>query len=186
MSLIIIEFELDKDTDTASQEVKDKLDLIINDLPSDAKIPVASKVDISASPVITLALSGDIDPAELYYLAKNNVKDRLSRLEGVGSVDILGGQKREVNVKFSKRTVYENNISLPMVAGILAKANMDMPGGNFQNRGQDYAVSLEGQLHSLRDVDSIMIPAGAGMRRLDQLALIEEGPEKARQRISFF
>jgi len=185
-SIVLLEFELDKDPDVANQEVKDRLDAIANELPDGAETPVVSKVDVTALPVMDLVLSGSIDPTELYYLADTGIKDSLSRIRGVGSVEILGGQEREVRIAFDNKTVYENSISLTQVAGILAYANMDMPGGNFQNEEQDYAVSLRGQISRPEDLEEIMIPTSSGMRKLDQLASIEPVSEDVRQRITYF
>jgi hydrophobic/amphiphilic exporter-1 (mainly G- bacteria), HAE1 family len=185
-SIMILEFELDKDPDIASQEVKEKIDAILNDLPEQAQKPLVAKVDISATPVIKMILSGDIESTELFYLADTTIKDSLSRIEGVGSVDIEGGLEREVRIAFDNKTVYENAINLTQVAGILAYANMDMPGGNFQNETEDYAVSLKGEIKSELELEEIMIPTAAGMRKLDQLASIGPMAEDARQRITFF
>lgn len=69
VSIIIMEFALDKDVDVANQEVKDKVDEILNDLPDASEKPIVQKVDLRAFPIIDVVLSGDLDPRELYQVA---------------------------------------------------------------------------------------------------------------------
>ncbi len=185
-SIIILEFDLDKDNDIALQDVKEKIDAIKNDLPDSAQDPVASKIDISASPVMEILLSGDIESTELFYLADSTVKDRISQINGVGSVSVIGGFEREIRVEFDNRTIYENSIDLTQVAGILAYANMDMPGGNFQNRSEDYSVNLKGRIASAEELAKVEVPTSAGMRQLGQVAAIEPSSEDVRQRVTYF
>jgi HAE1 family hydrophobic/amphiphilic exporter-1 len=185
-SIIILEFELDKSTDIALQDVKEKVDAIVNRLPDAADDPVMSKIDIAASPVMELLISGDIEPTELFYLANTTVKDRISQIQGVGNVDVIGGFEREIRVEFDNKTVYENSINLTQIAGILAAANMDMPGGNFQDQGQDYSVNMKGEISSTDQLESLMIPTASGMRKLGQVATINPASEDVRQRVTYF
>lgn len=185
-SIIILEFNLDKNPDIAFQDTKEKVDAILNELPADANAPVISKVDIAASPVMNLLLSGEIESTELNFLAETSIKDRLSQIDGVGNVDVIGGTDREIRVEFDRATVFENHLNLSQVAGILSYANMDMPGGNFQEQDQDYSVSLKGNISSTDELEAMMIPTATGMRRLGQLALIEPASEDVRERITYF
>ena len=181
-SIIILEYELEKDTDIALQDTKEKVDAIVNNLPDGAEEPVISKIDIAASPVMEVMLSGDIESTELFYLADTTVKDRISQIQGVGNVDVIGGFEREIRVEFDNSTIYENQINLTQIAGILAYANMDMPGGNFQDQSEDYSVSLKGEISSTDELEEMLIPTASGMRKLGQLATIEPSSEDVRQR----
>lgn len=185
-SLIVIEFELSKDPDVANQEIKDKVDLILNELPSDAQTPIVEKIDITAFPVMNLVVSGDVDPVQLSEYAETTVKDQLSRIAGVGRVSISGSREREIRVEFENRVVYENQISLAQVGQILAAANLDMPGGNMQTAGQDFAVRLEGQFQALDELADIDIPTAGGPKRLGSIAAIRDTGEDVRSRTIFF
>ncbi|MDC7220090.1 MAG: efflux RND transporter permease subunit [Spirochaetales bacterium] len=186
VSIIILEFDLDKDVDIALQDTKEKVDAVLNQLPDSAEDPVIQKIDISASPIMEVLVSGDIEPSELYYLANDEVKDRISQIPGVGSVTLAGGFEREIRVEFDNRTVYENSLNLTQIAGILAMANMDMPGGNIQNEEQDYSVNLEGQFTGTEELEELLIPTAAGQRKLGQLAEINPASEDVRQRVTYF
>jgi hydrophobic/amphiphilic exporter-1 (mainly G- bacteria), HAE1 family len=185
-SIMIIEFDLSKDPDTATREVKDKIDLIVNEFPDESNSPVVEKVDITAFPIVELIMGGDLEATEMNRLAEDLVKERLSRIEGVGSVTMRGGREREIRVEFDNRVVYEQNISLAQIGQILAAANLDMPGGNFQTRGRDFSVRLEGQFDTIDQIGSLEVPAAAGSMPLRSLAAIRDTGEDVRERTVFF
>jgi HAE1 family hydrophobic/amphiphilic exporter-1 len=185
-SIIVLEFELAKNPDVATREIKDKVDLILNDLPSDAQLPVVEKIDFTAMPIVNLVMSGDADPLQMSRLAETVVKDELSRIAGVGSVSIAGARQREIRVEFENRVVYENSISLAQVAGILAAANLDMPGGSMQAQETDFSVRLAGQLATVDELADIDIPTAAGPRRLGTIASVRDTGEDVRERTIFF
>ena len=167
-SVIIIEFQLSKDVNIANQEVKDKIDLIINDLPTDAFKPVVQKVDLRLTPVVDVVLSGNLNPRQLYEIADKTLKDRFSQINGVANVQITGGQEREIRVVLDNKVVYENNISLPQLSQILKLHNMDIPGGYFQIGNQEYTVRLQGQFQSSTDISELEIPTAFGPKKSDK------------------
>ncbi len=185
-SIIIVEFELSKDPDVATQEIKDKVDRIVNDLPDDANQPVVEKIDITAMPIVNIVMSGDIDAVELSRLAETTVKDDLSRIAGVGTVSISGARDREIRVEFDNRVVYENAVSLAQVAQVLAAANLDMPGGNMQARDTDFAVRMEGQFSTVDELRDLDIPTRSGSRRLGSIATVRDTGADVRERTVFF
>jgi hydrophobic/amphiphilic exporter-1 (mainly G- bacteria), HAE1 family len=185
-SIMIIEFELGKDPDTATREVKDKVDSIINDLPDEADKPVVEKVDITAFPIVELIMGGNIEATELNRLADDVIKERLSRIQGVGSVSLSGGQEREIRIEFDNRVVYEKNISLTQVGQILAAANYNLPGGNFQTEGRDFSVRMEGEFETVQELSNLDIPTSAGNAKLRNLAQVRDTGASVRERTVFF
>lgn len=186
VSIVIIEFNLGKGVDIANQEVKDKVDEIINDLPTDAKKPIVQKVDIRAFPILELALSGDQDPRELYEIADKLLKDRFSQVPGVAKVNITGGQEREVRVILDNKEVYENFISLPQLLSVLQMHNMNLPGGYFQINDQEFTVRLDGEFHSLQSIRDLLIPTPFGNKKLSQVAKVEDSGKDIRQRAVYY
>ncbi len=186
VSFIQLEFKIGKDENVAVQEVKDKVDLILNDLPKDAKKPAVSKADINSwAPVMSIVVEGKMEATELYTAADTVVKERIAQVEGVGSVDIVGGRQREIRVEFDKRTVFENTISLAQMTGILQAANLEMPGGNFKQEGQDVSVRLKGEFSSVEDIRNLDVPTAAGMKKFRQIASVKDTSKEVRQRTLF-
>ena len=186
LSIIIIEFQLKKDIDVATQEVKNKVDEIINDLPEDSKKPIVQKVDIKSFPVVDLVLSGNLDPRQLYEIADKTLKDRFSQLDGVADVQITGGQEREVRVILNNKEVYENSISLPQLSQILKMHNMDIPGGYFQIGDQEYTVRLNGEFATPDVINELEVPTPYGPKKVRQFADVEDMGKDIRQRAIYF
>lgn len=185
-SIIIIEFQLGKDVNVANQETKDKVDEIINDLPTDAKKPIIQKVDLRLFPVVDVVLSGNLDSRQLYEIADKTLKDRFSQIDGVAKVQITGGQEREIRVQLDNKVVFENNISLPQLTQILQLHNLDIPGGYFQIGNQEYTVRLDGQFHNPESIRELEIPTAFGPKKIRQIADVLDSGKDIRQRATFF
>ncbi len=185
-SVIIIEFNLKKNVDVASQEVKDKIDPILNELPDDAKKPIVQKIDLKQFPVVDVVLSGNLDSRELYEIADKTLKDRFSQIRGVANVQITGGQVREIRIQMDNRIVYENTISLPQMSAILQAHNMDIPGGYFQIGDQEYTVRLRGEFDDVDAIKELEIPTAFGPKKIRQFADVIDAGKDVRQRATFF
>jgi len=186
ISIMVIKFDLGKDVDVANQEVKDKVGGILNQLPEDVQRPVIGKFDITAQPVMDLVLSGSLDSRELYDLADLVLKDRLSQVEGVARVNILGGTRREIRVELDDRLVFSNALSLSQLSGLLAAQNLNMPAGQFQKGDREYAVRLQGELPELEVLRRLEIPTPFGKKRLEQLGEVLDSGAEVRQRTIYF
>lgn len=186
VSIIVIAFELGKNVDVANQEVKDKVDGILRELPSSAERPVVQKFDFGAFPFMDVVLSGNMDGKALYDLADTKLKDRFAQIEGVAQVSLTGGDKRQISVKLKDSVIYENKISIPQLMQILAAQNMDMPAGNFIRGTQEYSVRLKGEFASVQDIREANIPTQFGVKKLSQLAEIEDDKEDVRTRATYF
>lgn len=185
-AITLIEFKLSKNVDVANQEVKDKVDQILNELPSDAEKPIVQKVDINAFPIMDLILSGNVDPRELNHLASTRIKDRLSQINGVADVKVTGGQEREIRVAFNNRVVYQDYISLPQLLGILGAQNIDLPSGTFDIKNLEYSVRVKGKFRSVDEIKNLEIPTPFGNKRLAQIASVKDTGKKIRRRTIFF
>lgn len=186
VSIIVIAFQLTKDVNVASAEVKDKVDAILRELPTSIEKPSVQKFDFGSFPFMDLVLSGNLEDRELYELADTKLKERISQIQGVAQVNLSGGSKREIAVKLSDRVVYQNSLSLTQLNQILAAQNMDMPAGNFTKGSQEYSVRLKGEFSSVEDLINTEIPTMFGPKKLGDLAEVTDGSEEVRQRSVYF
>jgi HAE1 family hydrophobic/amphiphilic exporter-1 len=185
-SIVIVLFKSGKDENVAVQEVKEKVEAILADMPQDMERPSIEKQDINDEPVMTILMEGDMDPTELYTLASTVIQDELAQIAGVSSVDIAGGVKREIQVELERSAVYERYLPVEQIAGLLAMANMELPGGNIEVDGQDIPVRFKGEFTSVEEIGNIDIQTQAGTFKLRQLADIHDTETTVRERTTFF
>src|SRR5579862_4249 len=97
-STVVIQFSLDKSGDVAAQEVRDKVNQVVPDLPETAKAPVVQKIDPDAQPVLQMVVSSPRPLREVTEIADKRIKPLLENISGVGEITIVGGLKREIRV----------------------------------------------------------------------------------------
>jgi HAE1 family hydrophobic/amphiphilic exporter-1 len=186
VSIAIIFFKLTKDVDVAKQEVADKVDAIIDDLPSDANTPIIEKIDISAESILDIVLSGDASGIELYEYADEVLKDKLSQLRGVAKVDLIGGDEREIQIIFDREEMKANKITLAQVSAILSANNYNLPSGSYEYTNQDFTVKFESKYSSIEEIESIEIPTSMGYKKLGQIAQVVDTVKKVRKGAMLF
>lgn len=131
LSIVTITFDLKRDVDLAAQDVRDAVAGVISLLPRDAKPPLIKKLDVDASPILTLALTGDKTPRELYEIAERDIKDNIESVGGVGQVVLTGGQKRAINVWIDADRLAAYKIPILRVREAVARQNAEIPGGRL-------------------------------------------------------
>jgi HAE1 family hydrophobic/amphiphilic exporter-1 len=161
-SLVILEFELGVDAALAAIDVKDKVDAIRAEFPEDAELPVITKFDFSAFPIISLAVSSPRPLSEIYQTSKDVIKDYFSRVDGVASVNIIGGREREIQVAVDKRLMKAYGLSLPQIVGIIASENLNMPAGRITEERREFTLRLIGEFDDLEALKRIRIPLENG------------------------
>lgn len=195
-TMLIVEFELEVNGDQATQDVRDRISRIQRDLPQQADPPIVEKLDIGATPIIYLALSGNIGPRKLTHIADKVVKERLQRIRGIGSVEIVGGREREIQVLIDPDKLNGLGLSAQDVAQTIAAQNLEIPAGFFQTGTRELTVKTKGQLKSAEDIANIVLPTrGAApgqpppltqpVVRVSDVARVVDGVEEARSTSTF-
>ncbi|MCA1556927.1 MAG: efflux RND transporter permease subunit, partial [Acidobacteria bacterium] len=128
-SSISISFDLSKDPDVATQEVRDKLSTVLNRLPETADPPIVQKADPDSQPVILYSMTGPYSVLQLTDIAQNQISKRIQSAYGVGDVSIYGARQRQINVHLNPERLRAYNLSTVDVANALRAQNLEMPGG---------------------------------------------------------
>lgn len=179
--VVIATFRLDRDIDTAAQDVRDKVATVIRDLPDDADPPSVSKFDNDSTPVITMALSGDRSLRELTEIADKVVKVQLERSKGVGEVAITGGAERTINITVNADRLAAYRLPITAVRDAIVEQNSEVPGGNITGIGREQSLRTLGRIVDPRDFANIVIATVNGAPvRVKDVATVEDGEAEQR------
>lgn len=153
MSVVLMEFKVGTSLDVAGSDVREKVEAIKIKLPKDAYAPTVSKVDIGAMPVVYMGMSGKRTAQEIRKIADDIVKDRLSKIPGVASVGISGGEIREIQVLVDKERLKAYNITILQVLQFLQAGNISLPAGTVKEDRKEYSVRLVGEYKDVKDIE---------------------------------
>jgi HAE1 family hydrophobic/amphiphilic exporter-1 len=186
VGLVFVQFELERKADQAVQDVRDKVSAALKNLPSDLEPPLIERLDIGAAPVIAIALAGDMPKRDLTDIAKNNVKQRLQAINGVGTIDIIGGQEREFHVWIDPQRLDSFGLAPGDVAQAVASQNVEIPGGRLDSGALELSIKTRGQVHSAEELGNIIITAAGGAPvRIRDVARVEDGEQERRSYATF-
>src|SRR5690554_3400923 len=179
VGLVIIQFELSRDVDQAVQDVRDKVSSVLGELPDDIDAPIIQKFDIGAAPILSLVVSGPQSVRELTRIADDVVKTRLQTIQGVGNIDVVGGQEREFRVKLNPIAMQRFGVAVEDVARAVASQNIAIPGGRVKYAGSAFSIKTEGEVLSAEELGQLVIASVEGrVVRVSDVAEVEDGEEE--------
>src|ERR1017187_2900948 len=145
-SLVIIQFELSKNGDVAAQEVQNKVNLIVPQLPQTAKQPVIQKFDPDAAPILQIAVSARRSLRDVTLIADKQIKQKLENAAGVGEITIVGGARREIHVEVDPDRLRSYSLTINDVFNALRAQNLELPGGNLNAGARELTVRTTGRI----------------------------------------
>lgn len=158
LSLVMAEFNWGTNMDLASMDVREKIDLIKERLPRNARDPIVMKFNPFELPVMTILVSresGRATPESLYKMkkiAEKVIKNNMEKIDGVASVEIKGGREREILVEVDQGRLRAAGISLLEVVDILRSANLSYPAGTIKKRFFEYLIRTMGEYETVEDI----------------------------------
>ncbi|HEX7125316.1 MAG TPA: efflux RND transporter permease subunit [Thermodesulfobacteriota bacterium] len=180
ISQVFVQFQLEKDPDVAAQEVRDKINEILPDLPSDAEPPVIAKFDTDAAPVLYVAVSADRGIRELSEFADKTLRREIESLPGVGQVNVIGGRLRQVNLWLDPSRLRAYGLTVAAVTQAIANQNLQQPGGNLDQGSRTLTVRMKGRVNSVAQFDTLVVAnKGDAQITLRDVGYAEDGTEEA-------
>src|SRR3569623_1228801 len=183
ISQVVVSFNLDKNIDTATQEVRDHLSTVLSDLPEGTKTPVVSKLDPSDAPILSVALESARPVREVTEYADHELRQALENVSGVGQVSILGGRKRQIQVFVDANKLRSAGLSVVDVQRAIVAQNLTTPGGDIDTGPQRYTFRVKGRVASAEALGEVTIRDVAGhpiqVRDVATVVDGEEEPEPA-------
>ena len=147
-SQVNISFDLAKDVDVAAQEIRDKVNLVLRDLPETAEAPIIQKLDPDAAPIVMFAVSAPRDVVDVTTITENLLKERLESLDGVGEAIIFGGRRREIHVSVDPDRLRAYDLTVGHVAQALRTQNLELPGGRVEEGAREVTIRTRGRYGS--------------------------------------
>jgi hydrophobic/amphiphilic exporter-1 (mainly G- bacteria), HAE1 family len=161
-SNVTINFNLEKDPDLATQEVRDKVSTIINRLPETADPPVVRKSDPDSQPVLVYAISAPRSSIELTTLVQNEIQERIESADGVGEVVVFGGRQREIKIYIDPDRLRAFNLSVTEVSNALRAQNLELPGGRLDEGARTVTLRTLSRVTRVEDFNDIVITTKNG------------------------
>jgi hydrophobe/amphiphile efflux-1 (HAE1) family protein len=183
LSIVTAQFKLEIDGKVAAQEVREKVSAARANLPTEIEDPVITRYDPASQPIMQLTVSGTRSAKEITTYTKDVIKKRLENVPGVGSVDLVGGDEREIEVEVDAARLRGYNLSIQDVVQGVAGANMEIPAGNLVQGPRQLLLRTMGKFTSVNDFNRVIVATPGGKPvHLSDIAAVSDG---VKERTSF-
>ncbi|HAJ94445.1 MAG TPA: AcrB/AcrD/AcrF family protein, partial [Synergistaceae bacterium] len=182
-SIIVIEFDLDRDVDDAAADVRGKVSMAAGRLPDDADTPQVDKYDPADRPIMNVAVKNDgrTDMKTLARYVDKVVTERLQTVKGVGGVQLAGFRDREIRIWINTDSLEAYNITAKEIKSAIYTKHVELPAGRIETATKEYGIRLEGEYSSVAELEYLPIAVRNGaVIRLRDVARIEDGLEDKR------
>ncbi|WP_374300022.1 efflux RND transporter permease subunit [Ferrovibrio sp.] len=181
-SSISIEFNLNRDVDSAANDVRDKVSRVLTKLPAEADQPVIAKTEADARPIIYISMFSDrLSLLELTDYADRYLVDQLSIIDGVASVNIYGARRYSMRVYLDRMAMAARNVTVQDVEEAIRRQNVELPSGRVESSMREFTVRAESGLRTAQQFRNIVLREQDGyLLRLGEVAKIELGAEDDR------
>ena len=181
VSLVVVQFVLDKNADVAAQEVRDKVATVTGVLPRDTNPPVIQRLDFDAAPILSISVYGTRPLKELTDLADKQIKQRLESVRGIGAVDIVGGRRREIQLWLDADKLQAYRLTIDQVRNAVRAQDVEIPGGRIDQGPNELVLRTLGRVENVRDFEKLVITTVKGSPvYLRDIARVEDGFEEPR------
>jgi hydrophobic/amphiphilic exporter-1 (mainly G- bacteria), HAE1 family len=157
LSLISLELSNDASLKAVKQDVIAKINSIQSLLPSDAETPTVSELSFNDLPVLRISSTSNLPATQFFAELKNRIIPQLSQLDGVGSVQLLGGEEREIRVNINQEKLATYGLSILQVNQSINNANLDFPTGKIEAGNSQTVVRLTGKFTKVEQLKNLIV-----------------------------
>lgn len=157
VSTIVLQLTNDADIDLVLQDAQRKVNMVLAQLPDDAKTPSLNKFSLEDLPIIQFSATSRLSPLRFYQLMDERIRPELARINGVGQITLVGGTQREVYVNVQREKLKAYSLSIADVVNTIRNGNQEFPAGNVKGRTDQYTLNVAGELHSLKDLGDLIV-----------------------------
>lgn len=179
-SVVMVMFEYGTNLDTATNDIRDALEMAKMMIPEEAQDISILKLDINSLPIMTIGVSGDRSLEDVNKIVEDTIAPRLERIEGVASVSVSGGQEQQVIITADPYKLNAYGLTAGSISQIVMGENANHPGGYITQGSQEILVRTLGQYESIEELANTQISlATGGNVRLGDVVDISMGLSEA-------
>jgi hydrophobic/amphiphilic exporter-1 (mainly G- bacteria), HAE1 family len=177
VSVISIEFNKSADVESSLQEAQRRVNQISLKLPKGIRTPVFQKISLAETPVLQIGATSKLPSREFYQLIKDQIQPALARVDGVGLINLTGGEEREIKINLDASKLEAYNLSIAAISYAVNSSNLDFPTGKIQGENRQFVVRVAGKFSSLDELRNLVIGASreGSKIRLKDVAEVEDG-----------
>ena len=184
VSVITLEFEYGIDIEEATNNVRDKLDMVKQVLPDGAGNPTIFKFSMEDIPIMFLSVTAKESLSGLDKILDDKVATPLARVSGVGTVSVSGAPKREIQVFVDPNKLEAYNLTVEQISQALAYENRNTPAGNIDIGSNTYAVRVEKEFKSAKEMLDVVVGTFQGTPiYLKDVARVNDGEQERLQKV---
>jgi len=157
-----ITFNLERNMDSAIQDVRDKMSQTQGRFPRDTQPPSVTKFDPDSASILTLAISGSRDPKELTEIVDRRIKQQIETVNNVGGVEFNGGRRRQIQLLLDGDRLTAYGLTADQVRNAIERQNIEIPGGNFIAGPAEIALRTMGRLTAVTDFEKVILSQNNG------------------------
>ncbi|MEG1748377.1 MAG: efflux RND transporter permease subunit [Tannerellaceae bacterium] len=182
ISIVTLEFEFGTNIDVATNDVRDKLDIVESQLPDDVDNPIIFKFGTEDIPILLLSVTAEESTSALYKILDDKVANPLARISGVGAVSISGAPIREVQIYCDPYKLEAYGLTVEAISGIVAQENRNTPGGSVDFGSNTYSLRVQGEFTDAKQMLDLVVGSKNGKNIfLRDVARVEDSVEERAQ-----
>ena len=182
ISILILEFNYGVDIEEATNDVRDKLDMINSSLPDQATTPVIFKFSADDMPILILSATAEESLPGLDKILDDKVSTPLARVKGVGTVSVTGAPTREIQVYCDPNKLQAYGLSIATVSGIISSENRNVPSGNIDIGSESYSLRIQKEFKDPSELLNIVVGYRNGDAvYLKDVATVRDGQQEKEQ-----
>lgn len=182
ISILILEFNYGVDIEEATNDVRDKLDMINSSLPDQATTPVIFKFSADDMPILILSATAEESLPGLDKILDDKVATPLARVKGVGTVSVTGAPTREIQVYCDPNKLQAYGLSIATVSGIISSENRNVPSGNIDIGSESYSLRIQKEFKDPSELLNIVVGYKNGDAvYLKDVATVRDGQQEKEQ-----
>ena len=157
ISIVVLEFEYGIDSDVATANIRDKLDVATNILPDDVDKPIIFKFSTEEMPIMLMAIKANESWSGLYKIIDERVTTPLARVNGVGSVSVTGIPERQIQIYCDPYKLEAYGLTIEQISQIIAQENISVPGGQMDVGSNTYSLRVDQEFNAAEEMLDIVV-----------------------------